>query len=69
MLNEGKVVPCQISDAAMDELGDTMATDNGARHSQFLALREKIKEIASSLFAEAPPVDGYVIRIWGLPAF
>jgi hypothetical protein len=41
MLNEGKVVPCKISKAAMDELGSTVATANGGRHSQFSVLREK----------------------------
>jgi Protein of unknown function (DUF1488) len=64
MLNEGKVVPCQISDAAMDELGGTTGTGAEARHAQFLSLREAIEGIASDLFAQAPPIDGYVVRIF-----
>ena len=64
MLNEGKIVPCQISDAAMDELGGTMGTENSARQALFLSLRDDIEGIASDLFARAPPVDGYVIRIF-----
>ena len=65
MLNEGKVVPCQISDAAMDELAGTIGTENSARQAQFLSLRDDIERIASDLFAQAPPVDGYVVRIFG----
>lgn len=64
MLNEGKVVPCQISDAAMDELAGTIGTENSARQAQFLSLRDDIETIAADLFAEAPPVDGYVVRIF-----
>jgi hypothetical protein len=54
----------QISDAAMDELAGTIGTENGARQAQFLALRDDIEKIASDLFAHAPLVDGYVIRIF-----
>lgn len=64
MLNEGKVVACQISDAAMDELGGTIGTESSARQAQFLSLRDDIEGIASDLFALAPPVDGYVVRIF-----
>lgn len=64
MLNDGNVVPCQISDAAMDELAGTAGTENSARQAQFLLLRDDIEKIASDLFAQAPAVDGYVIRIF-----
>ena len=64
MLNEGKVVPYQISDAAMDELGGTMGTKNDARPAQFLSLRDDIEGIESDLFSRAPRIDGYVIRIF-----
>jgi hypothetical protein len=64
MLNGESVVPCQISDAAMDELAGTAGTENSAGHAQFLSLRDEIERIASDLFAQAPPVDGYVIRIF-----
>jgi Protein of unknown function (DUF1488) len=64
MLNEGKVVPCQISDAAMDELGGTAGTENSARQAQFVSLRDEIEAIVSDLFARSPRVDGYVIRIF-----
>jgi Protein of unknown function (DUF1488) len=64
MLNEGKVVPCQISDAAMDELGGTAGTENSARQAQFVSLRDEIETIVSDLFSRSPRVDGYVIRIF-----
>jgi uncharacterized protein DUF1488 len=64
LLNEEKVVPCQISDAAMDELGGTTGTENSARQAQFVSLRDDIEGIASDLFAQSPRVDGYVIRIF-----
>jgi Protein of unknown function (DUF1488) len=64
MLNEGKPVPCQISDAAMDELGGVIGTENSARQAQFLLLRDDIEKIATDLFAQGPAVDGYVVRIF-----
>ena len=64
MLNEGKLVPCQISDAAMDELAGAIGTEDSARQAQFFALRDNIEEIASELFEQLPPVEGYVVRIF-----
>jgi Protein of unknown function (DUF1488) len=64
MLNAGKVVHCQISDAALDELAGVKGTENSARQAQFLSLRDAVEKIASDLFAEAPAVDGVVVRIF-----
>ena len=64
MLNDGNVVLCQISDAAMDDLAGTKGTEASARHTHFFSLRDTIEKIASDLFAQAPPVEGYVIRIF-----
>jgi hypothetical protein len=64
MLNAEKLVPCQISDAAMDELAGAMGTEDSARQAQFFSLRDDIEEIASELFEQVPPVDGYVVRIF-----
>ena len=36
MLNDGEVVQCQISDAAMDELAGMQGTESSARQAQFL---------------------------------
>ncbi|RXH22917.1 MULTISPECIES: DUF1488 family protein [Bradyrhizobium] len=64
MLNEGEVVQCQISDAAMDELAGMQGTESSARQAQFLSLRETIERIASEIYDEAPRVPGYVVRIF-----
>ena len=64
MLNDGRVVTCQISDAAMDELAGTQGTESRARQSQFLSLRDAIEQIAADLFDKTPHVDGQVVRIF-----
>ena len=64
MLNDGDVVDCQISDAAMDELAGMQGTESSARQAQFLSLRETIERIASNLYDEAPRFKGYVVRIF-----
>jgi Protein of unknown function (DUF1488) len=64
MLDDQRVVQCQISDAALDALAGTRGTENSARQAQFLSLRDTIEKIASDLYAQAPSVEGYVIRIF-----
>jgi len=64
MLNDGDVVDCQISDAAMDELAGMQGTESSARQAQFLSLRETIERLASDIYDEAPRVQGYVVRIF-----
>jgi hypothetical protein len=62
--NNGETVECQISDAAMDELAGVKGTESIARQAQFLALRDAVEGIASSIFDEAPRVKGYSVRIF-----
>ncbi len=64
MLNGADIVECQISDAAMDELGGTRGTESMARQAQFLALRDAIERVASDMFDRVPVVKGRVIRIF-----
>jgi hypothetical protein len=64
MMNDGDVVHCQISDAAMDELAGMQGTESSARQAQFLSLRETIERIASDVYDEAPRFKGYVVRIF-----
>lgn len=64
MLNGHDIVECQISDAAMDELGGTRGTESMARQAQFLALRDAVEGIASEMFDSVPVVKGRVIRIF-----
>jgi hypothetical protein len=64
MQNDGEVVQCQISDAAMDELAGMQGTESSARQAQFMSLRETIERLASDLYDEAPRVRGHVVRIF-----
>lgn len=64
MLNGSDVVECQISDAAMDELGGTRGTESMARQAQFLALRDAVEGVASDMFDRMTVVKGRVIRIF-----
>ena len=64
MLDAADTVECQISDAALDELGGVKGTESIARQAQFLALRDAVEEIASDLFDKMPHVRGRIIRIF-----
>ncbi|WFU14977.1 DUF1488 family protein [Bradyrhizobium sp. CB3481] len=64
MLNNADTVECQISDAALDELGGVKGTESMARQAQFLALRDAVESIASEIFQKAPHVKGQVVRIF-----
>jgi Protein of unknown function (DUF1488) len=64
MLNAADTVECQISDAALDELGGVKGTESIARQAQFLALRDAVEGIASDIFHKAPHVKGQIVRIF-----
>lgn len=64
MLNNADTVECQISDAALDELGGVRGTESMARQAQFLALRDAVEGIASDIFHKAPHVKGQIVRIF-----
>ena len=52
MLNQGKVILCAISTAAMDDLEDSRDVRPEQRVDQFIRLREVIEERASRKFFE-----------------
>jgi Protein of unknown function (DUF1488) len=52
MLNQGKVIPCAISTAAMDDLEGRRDVKPDQRADQFMRLREVIEERASRKFFE-----------------
>jgi hypothetical protein len=52
MVNQGKVVPCSISTAAMDDLEGRRDVKSDQRIHQFMRLREIIEERASHKFFE-----------------
>ena len=64
MLNDADTVECQISDAAMDELGGVKGTESMARQAQFLSLRDAVESIASDIFDKGPCVKGQIVRIF-----
>ena len=64
MMNGDEAVPCQISDAAMDELAGSRGTPSIARQGQFVARRDVIERIASDLYDSGPAVKGLTIRIF-----
>ncbi len=64
MLNAADTVECQISDAALDELGGVKGTESIARQAQFLALRDAVEGIASEIFDKGPCVRGQIVRIF-----
>jgi hypothetical protein len=64
MLNDTDTVECQISDAALDELGGVKGTESMARQAQFLALRDAVEGIASDIFQKSPHVKGQIVRIF-----
>jgi len=64
MLSNADTVECQISDAALDELGGVKGTESMARQAQFLSLRDAVEGIASALFDKGPCFKGQVVRIF-----
>jgi Protein of unknown function (DUF1488) len=64
MLNDGVVIACQISDAALDQLAGMKGTEDFAREAQFLSLRDRVERIASGLYDKETRVTGRVIRIF-----
>jgi hypothetical protein len=52
MLNQGKIILCTISTAAMDDLEGARNVKSDQRVDQFMRLREVIEERASRKFFE-----------------
>jgi len=55
MLNQGTVILCSVSTAAMDDLEGSRDVKSGQRVDQFMRLREVIEERASRKFFEEQP--------------
>jgi hypothetical protein len=54
MDDKAKIVDCEISSAAMDQLAGKRGTPPTEREGQFLHLRDGIERIASDLFDKMP---------------
>jgi hypothetical protein len=60
MDDKARLVTCEISSAAMDQLAGTRGTLPAEREAQFLHLRDGIERIASDVFDEMPTSGGKV---------
>jgi hypothetical protein len=58
MDDKAKIVDCEISAAAMDQLASNKGTPSAERERQFLHLRDGIERIAFDLFDELPLLGG-----------
>jgi hypothetical protein len=63
MDDKAKIVDCEISSAAMDQLAGNKGTPPSEREGQFLHLRDGVERIASDLFDEMSLL-GRKIRIF-----
>lgn len=63
MMNQDAVVPCSISSVALDELARRSASRDSDRDAQFLAFREQIEDLASTVF-EKCGLDRGAVRIF-----
>ncbi len=62
MLNQGKVIVCAISTAALDDLEGRRDVKSDQRVAQFMRLREAIEDRASrKFFAELAQADRPVV--------
>jgi hypothetical protein len=55
MINDGRVIPCAISSAAMDAIEGGGDIKSDQRVDQFLRLRDVIEKRATCRFLEGPP--------------
>jgi Protein of unknown function (DUF1488) len=63
-MDEARIVDCEISSAAMDELTRSRGTTPIERETQFLELRDTIERMASSALDEAPTPSDAKVRIF-----
>jgi len=64
MRNDGEVVECRISAAAMDDVEGGARGTRADREAQFLRLREAIESIASAKFHSGTLIRGSAVRIF-----
>jgi Protein of unknown function (DUF1488) len=64
MMHEAKIVDCEISSTALDDLAGEKGVRPGEREAQFKRLRDAIERIASDTFDERGAAAGEMIRIF-----
>jgi hypothetical protein len=61
MLDRDKIIPCAITTAAMDDLEGSRDVGSNQRVDQFMRLRAKIEDRASSKFEEQGEINRSVM--------
>jgi hypothetical protein len=64
MMHGPRIVDCEISSAALDDLADEKGTRPGERHAQFLRLREVIEHVTSEAFVLMDMPQDETVRIF-----
>lgn len=59
-----KIVDCEISSSALDDLDGTKGTRPGERETQFIRLRDAVERVASNAFAQQGKRAGERVRIF-----
>ncbi len=64
MMHGARIVDCEISSAAMDDLAGSRGAWPHEREAQFKALRETIERIASDAFEQGGKQEGKTVSIF-----
>jgi hypothetical protein len=64
MMHEAKIVDCEISSTAMDDLAGAKGVRPHERDTQFRRLRETIERVASDMFDQSGQALSLTLRIF-----
>ena len=64
MMHTARIVDCEISNSALDDLDGEKGTRPGEREAQFKRLRDPIERIASDTFEQNGRPESETIRIF-----
>lgn len=64
MMHDARIVDCEISSVALDDLAGAKGVRPGEREAQFKRLRDAIERVARRLFEEGGRAPAQTIRIF-----
>ncbi|MGB8604666.1 DUF1488 family protein [Bradyrhizobium sp.] len=64
MMHEARIVDCEISSIALDDLAGERGVRPGEREAQFKLLRDVIERVASDIFDKRGEAKGEAFRIF-----
>jgi hypothetical protein len=64
MMHDARIVDCEISSTALDDLAGAKGFRPGERDAQFRRLRDVIERVARVVFEESGSAAGQTIRIF-----